>query len=100
MGCVYHTLSQTPLFHHYNEEGLNKISEFMFFGKPIVACGIAPSNEYLLVKRQDMVKGILEALEGKAPKPTRRTWEDECKEKVLEVIELVKNSENTLSWKR
>jgi glycosyltransferase involved in cell wall biosynthesis len=91
---------ETPFFHYYNEEGLNKISEFMFFGKPIVACGIAPSNEYLLVKRQDMVKGILEALEGKAPKPTRRTWEDECKEKVLEVIEFVKSSENALSRKR
>jgi len=84
---------ETSLFQYYNEEGLNKISEFMFFRKPIVACGIAPSKEYLLVKRQDMVKGILEALEGKTPKPSRRTWEDECKEKVLEVIEFVKSSE-------
>lgn len=75
-----------PFSHYANEEGVQKISEYMFLGKPIVACGIAPSKEYLLVKREDMAKGILEALEGKAPKPTRRTWEDDCKEKVLELI--------------
>jgi glycosyltransferase involved in cell wall biosynthesis len=73
-----------------NEEGVHKISEYMFFSKPIVACGIAPSKEYLLVERQDLVKGILEALEGRAPKPTPRTWEDDCKEKVLEVLDFVK----------
>jgi len=76
----------TPFSHYTNEEGVQKISEYMFLGKPIIACGIAPSKEYLLVKRKDMVKGILEALDGKAPKPTRRTWEDDCKEKVLELI--------------
>jgi glycosyltransferase involved in cell wall biosynthesis len=70
-----------------NEEGIQKISEFMFFGKPIVACGIAPSKEYLLVKPQDMANGILQALEGKAPKPTPRTWEDDCEGKVLKVIQ-------------
>jgi len=45
------------------------------------------------------VKGILEALEGNAPKPTRRTWEDDCKEKVLEVIkfaETIQIEENAL----
>jgi len=84
---------ENPFSHYFNEEGVHKISEYMFFRKPIVACGIAPSKEYLLVKRQDMVMGILEALEGNVPKPTRRTWEDYCKEKVLEVIEFVKSSE-------
>ncbi len=81
-----------PVSFSWNEECVFKISEYMFFRKPIVACGVAQSNEYLLVERQDFVKGILKALEGKVPSPTRRTWEDECEEKVLEVIELVKNS--------
>ena len=85
---------ETPFSDYYNEEGVRKISEYMFLRKPIVACGVAPSKEYLLVKRQDMVKGILEALEGKAPKPTRRTWEDVCKEKVLEVIKFVETVPN------
>jgi len=81
-----------PVSFSWNEEAVFKISEYMFFRKPIVACGVAPSKEYLLVERQDFVKGILEALEGKAPKPTPRTWEDHCKDKVLEVIEFVKSS--------
>jgi len=81
---------QTSFSKYCNEEGIHKISEYMLFRKPIVACGIAPSKEYLLVKRQDLVKGILEALEGKAPKPTPKTWEDDCKEKVLEVINFIK----------
>lgn len=85
---------KTLFSNYYNEEGVHKISEYMFFSKPIVACGIAPSREYLLVERQDLVKGILEALEGKAPKPTPRTWEDDCKEKVLEVINFIKRFRN------
>jgi len=81
---------QTSFSRYCNEEGIHKISEYMLFRKPIVACGIAPSKEYLLVKQEDFVKGILEALEGKTPKPTPRTWEDDSKERVLEVLEFVK----------
>ena len=84
---------ETPFFHYYNEENVHKISESMLFKKPIVSCGIAPSKEYLLVKRQDMVKGILEALEGKAPKAIPKTWEENCTQKVLEVIEFIRNSQ-------
>lgn len=81
---------KTPFSNYYNEEGVHKISEYMLFKKPIVACGIAPSPEYLLVEPQDMADGILQALEDKVPKPTPRTWEDDCKEKVLEVLDFVK----------
>ena len=81
---------ETPFFHYYNEENVHKISESMLFEKPIVSCGIAPSKEYLLVKQQDMAKGILRALEGRVPKPTPRTWEGNCREKVLEVMEFVR----------
>ena len=82
---------KTPFSDHYNEENVQKISEYMFFEKPVVACGIAPSSEYLLVELQDMADGILRALDGKVPKPTPRSWEDECKEKVLEVLDLVRS---------
>ena len=86
---------ETSFSDYYNEEGVHKISEYMLLEKPIVACGIAPSKEYLLVKRQDLVKGILEALEGKAPKPTPRTWEGDCSQKVLELIKFIKNARYT-----
>jgi len=82
---------KTPFSNRYNEENVQKISEYMFFEKPIVACGIAPSSQYLLVGLPDMANGILQALEGKVPKPTPRNWEDECKEKVLEVLSSVES---------
>jgi glycosyltransferase involved in cell wall biosynthesis len=77
---------QTPTSDYCNEEGIHKISEYMFYRKPIVACGISQSKEYLLVRQEDMAKGILEALKGKAPRPSPRSWEDDCVGKVLEVI--------------
>jgi glycosyltransferase involved in cell wall biosynthesis len=86
---------ETSFSDYYNEEGVHKISEYMLLEKPIVACGIAPSEEYLLVKRQDLVRGILETLEGKAPKPTPRTWGDDCSQKVLELIKFIKNARYT-----
>lgn len=81
---------ETAFSYCYNEEGVQKISEYMFFNKPIVACGVAPSSQYLLVKTQEIAEGILQALEGKTPLPTRKTWEDDCEGKVLEVIEHLK----------
>lgn len=81
---------QTFFSKYCNEEGLQKISEYMLFRKPIVACGITPSKEYLLVEPEDMTDGILRALDGKVHKPTPRTWEDDCKGKVSEVIDLIK----------
>jgi glycosyltransferase involved in cell wall biosynthesis len=83
---------KTAFSGYYNEEGVQKIAEYMFFRKPIVACGIAPSKEYLLVEVEGFVKGILDALEGKAPQPTPRTWEDDCKEKVIEIVKSFGNT--------
>jgi len=74
---------------YYNEEGLQKISEYMFFEKPIVACGVAESSEYLLVKEDELADGILRALRGEAPKPKRRTWEDFSEKRILEMFNLI-----------
>jgi len=69
---------KVPYSHFYNEEGVTKISEYMFFGKPIVACGIAESRQYLLVDEKEMAEGIIKALNGEVPSSSRRTWEDYC----------------------
>jgi len=74
---------------YYNEEGVSKISEYMFFEKPTVACGVAKSNEYLLVNEDEMAEGILRALRGEVPKPKRRTWEDYSEKKILEMFNLI-----------
>ena len=74
---------------YYNEEGVSKISEYMFFEKPIVACGVAESHEYLLVDEDEMAEGILMALRGEAPKPKRRTWEDYSERKIMELFGMI-----------
>ena len=76
---------------YYNEEGVQKLSEYMFFEKPIVACGVAWSNEYLLVDEDKMADGILKALRGEAPRSSRRTWEEYSEEKICEMLELIKS---------
>ena len=76
---------------YYNEEGVQKLSEYMFFEKPIVACGVAESSEYLLVDEDKMADGILKALRGEAPRSNRRTWEEYSEEKIYEMLELIKS---------
>lgn len=80
---------KVPYSHFYNEEGVTKISEYMFFGKPIVACGIAESRQYLLVDEKEMAEGIIKALNGEVPYSSRRTWEDYCEKKIYEMFNLI-----------
>ena len=58
----------------FNEQNIWKISEYSALQRPIVACGIAKSDQYLLVEKEKLGEGILKALEGKTPKPKRKTW--------------------------
>jgi glycosyltransferase involved in cell wall biosynthesis len=78
----------------YNEEGLHKIAEYMFFGKPIIACGIAKSSQYLLVKENEMAKGIIKALTGYVPFSTPKTWEDHSEKKILELFNWIRSTIN------
>ena len=75
----------------YNEENVFKISEYMFFEKPIVACGIAESREYLLVDEDEMAEAILEALNGAVRRPNRRIWEDHSEKKIHEMFSTIQS---------
>lgn len=75
----------------YNEEGVQKLSEYMFFEKPIIACGVARSDEYLLVDEDGMADGILKALNGMVQPPKRRTWEDHSEKKIYEMFSLIQS---------
>jgi glycosyltransferase involved in cell wall biosynthesis len=75
----------------YNEEGVTKISEYMYFGKPIIACGVAESREYLLVDEEKMAEGILKALNGQVQSSRRRTWEDFSEKRVSEMLSLIQS---------
>jgi glycosyltransferase involved in cell wall biosynthesis len=77
---------ETETTKYSNEEGIQKISEYMLFGKPIIASGIAPSKNYLLVKPCNIAHGIMEALDGEAPIPSPRDWETYCKKKVVKAV--------------
>ena len=78
----------------YNEENVFKISEYMFFEKPIVACGIAESQEYLLVDEDEMAEAILRALSGLVRRPKRRIWEDHCEKKIRQMLSIVESSKS------
>lgn len=75
----------------YNEEGVSKLSEYMFFEKPIVACGVAKSDEYLLVDEDEMVEGVLRALRGGVRSSRRRTWEGYSEETIFEMFNLIRS---------
>jgi glycosyltransferase involved in cell wall biosynthesis len=80
---------ESPFSTFYNEEGVSKFSEYMFFEKPIVACGVAESSEYLLVDEDKMAEGVLKALRGGVPKPKRRTWEGYSEKKITELFNMI-----------
>lgn len=83
---------KVPYSHYYNEEGVTKISEYMFYKKPIVACGIADSQQYLLVAEEKMAEGIKQALEGSAHASNRRTWEDYCDAKIVDLFTFIQRN--------
>ncbi|MEM0314258.1 MAG: glycosyltransferase family 4 protein [Candidatus Bathyarchaeia archaeon] len=80
---------KSPFSIFYNEEGVTKFSEYMFFEKPIVACGVAESSEYLLVDEDEMAEGILKALNGQVPKSKRRTWEEHSEKIIYELFNMI-----------
>ena len=65
-----------------NDQDLLKVGELAALRKPIVASGVAPSSQYLLVKPEELAKGIEEALSGNVPTPIPHYWEDHS-EKIL-----------------
>lgn len=76
---------------YYSEEGVQKLSEYMFFEKPIVACGVAWSDEYLLVDEDGVADGIVKALNGQVPPSRRKTWEDYCEKNIHEMFSLIQS---------
>jgi len=75
----------------YNEEGVSKFSEYMFFEKPIVTCGVAESDEYLLVDEDKMAEGILKALNGLVRPSRRKTWEDYSEKKIYVMFSFIQS---------
>jgi len=83
---------KSPYSDFYNEEGVHKLSEYMFFEKPIIACGIAKSKEYLLVDETKMIDSILNALNGVTFPSRRKTWEDYSEKKIYKMFNLIESN--------
>lgn len=75
----------------YSYEGIHKISEYFLFGKPVIASEIAPSRYYLVVKEEELPSTVVKAVRNELvlPKPPRLTWEQYCRDKVLDVVRRV-----------
>jgi glycosyltransferase involved in cell wall biosynthesis len=84
---------------YYNEQGVQKIAEYLALGKPIVACNIAKSdNNYTLVDEDSIGEGILEMLARKTPLGESRYWEEHSEPVLIETInKLLSGSEGNSS---
>ena len=80
---------------YYSHEGIHKITEYFLFGTPVIACGIAPSEYYLLVPEEEFGKYVKKAILGEIslPKPPKLTWQKNCIPVIREVIRYFSNDE-------
>ena len=78
-----------PLAEYYNEEGIQKISEYIALGKPVVACNIAQSENYILVSEDSFIDGIKKAINGEGPAVKKMFWETDSEPKLLEAINTI-----------
>ncbi len=80
---------KTPFSIFYNHEGIHKIGEYFIYGKPVIACGIAPSPYYLVTEPDNYAETIARVAKGEIepPKPPHNlTWEKYCEKAIIDVI--------------
>jgi len=78
-----------PFSDYYGEEGVQKIAEYIALGKPVVACNIAQSDNYILVPEDSFIDGIKKAIDGKIPVVRKKFWESDSEPKLLEAINTI-----------
>lgn len=86
----------------YNHEGIHKIGEYLVYGKPVIACGLAPSKYYLNVDPEEFDKTIekvaLEKLKVEAQKRFP-LWEEVSENKILKVVNELLEKRGQAFWK-
>jgi glycosyltransferase involved in cell wall biosynthesis len=82
-------IHKTPFSEYYNEQGVQKISEYIALGKPVVACNIAKSSSYILVSEDSLLDGIKETLGGNTIHGEVRFWESDSESNLLEAINTI-----------
>ena len=86
---------------YYNEQGVQKIAEYLVLDKPVVACNIAKSDNYLLVNEDLFVQGIIDTINSKKTSlPSireKRFWENESEAALIKAIKNVLSSQSSSS---
>ncbi len=76
----------------YNHEGIHKIGEYLAYGKPVIASGIAPSPYYITVEPEEFAETVAKVAkdELKPPTPPRNLyWETVSEPELIRTIETV-----------
>lgn len=87
---------KTPFSEYYNEQGVQKIGEYLALGKPVVACNIAKSDSYILVNEDSLLDGIKKALGGNTSSGKIRFWERDSEPNLLESINTILASDGSV----
>ena len=74
------------LAYYYSEQGVHKIAEYIALGKPVVACNIAESDNYILVPEDSFIDGIEKAINEGITNAKRGFWETDSEPRLVEVI--------------
>lgn len=73
---------------YYSHEGIHKISEYLLFGKPVIACGIAPSKYYLLTSEEQFGQYVKKVVRGEISPPpaSELTWQEDSIPVIKQII--------------
>lgn len=75
----------------YNHEGIHKIAEYLAYGKPVIASGIAPSPYYITVEPEELAETVAKVARGELnPRPSKTLyWETAVERKIANIVEMV-----------
>jgi len=80
----------------YSHEGIHKIGEYLLFGKPVIASGIAPSKYYFLSDPKQLGETVRMIAEGRLRLnmvDEELSWENKCEQMVLKVVKDIESGE-------
>ncbi|MGQ4833101.1 MAG: glycosyltransferase [Candidatus Asgardarchaeia archaeon] len=81
---------------YYSYEGIHKITEYFLFGLPVIACGIAHSDYYLLAPEKKFGEYVKKAVLGELhlPNPPELTWQKNCIPIIRDIITYLEGSKS------
>ena len=97
LGIVPRNPLPKPFRKYYSHEGIQKISEYFMFKKPVLASEIKTSPFYLVVPANKLKDTIVGYLQGKIEipsPPTNLTWQEVCEPQLEKVLNYLRQKSN------